>query len=90
MWEGCCAADIKKPACGRLLGDWLGLFLVNRTSLQNVHPDLASGCGDVARKSSALSVRSAGAGRVDANVRRSILIFLGNSQRDVYCEALPG
>jgi hypothetical protein len=36
---------IKKPACGRLLGDWLGSFLVNRASLQNVHPDLASGCG---------------------------------------------
>ena len=38
-------SDIKKPACGRLLGDWLGSFLVNRASLQNVHPDLASGCG---------------------------------------------
>jgi hypothetical protein len=38
-------SSIKKPACGRLLGDWLGLFLVNRASLQNVHPDLASGCG---------------------------------------------
>ena len=30
---------IKKPACGRLLGDWFSLFLVNLTSLQIVHPD---------------------------------------------------
>ena len=38
-------SGIKKPACGRLLGDWLDSFLVNRASLQNVHPALASGCG---------------------------------------------
>ena len=43
-WDGF-LAGIKKPACGRLLGDGLGSFLVNRASLQNVHPDLASGCG---------------------------------------------
>jgi hypothetical protein len=38
-------AGIKKPACGRLLGDWLGSFLVNRASLQNVHPDLRPAVG---------------------------------------------
>ena len=31
--------DIKKPACGRLLGDGFGLFLVSLTRLQNGHPD---------------------------------------------------
>ena len=36
---------IKKPACGRLLGDWLGLFLVSLASLQNVHPDLRPAVG---------------------------------------------
>ena len=32
---------IKKPACGRLLGDWLSLFLVNLTSLQSFTQALA-------------------------------------------------
>lgn len=73
-------SGIKKPACGRLLGDWLGLFLVNRASLQNVHPDLASGCGTW--RESHLPCRcdpSLKKGR-SANVGRSILIFLRNSQ----------
>ena len=30
---------IKKPACGRLLGDGFGLFLVSLARLQNVHPE---------------------------------------------------
>lgn len=79
---------IKKPACGRLLGDWLGSFLVNRASLQNVHPDLASGCGT--RRENHLPCRcdlSRGAGRC-ANVGRSILIFLGNSQCGVRGRAI--
>ncbi len=73
-------AGIKKPACGRLLGDWLGLFLVNRASLQNVHPDLrpAVGLGQT------LVCRvgrhpSRGAGRC-ANVGRRILSFALDSQ----------
>lgn len=35
-----CSADIKKPACGRLLGDCLSLFLTNLTSLQIAQPTL--------------------------------------------------
>lgn len=31
---------IKKPACGRLLGDCLSLFLTNLTSLQIAQPTL--------------------------------------------------
>ena len=79
---------IKKPACGRLLGDWLGLFLVNRASLQNVHPDLASGCGTW--RESDLLCRcdlSLKKGRC-ANVGRSILIFLRNSQLGVWGRAI--
>ena len=32
--------DIKKPACGRLLGDCLSLFLTNLSSLQIAQPTL--------------------------------------------------
>ena len=71
---------IKKPACGRLLGDWLGLFLVNRASLQNVHPDLrpAVGLGQtlvccVGRHPSRWAGRC-------ANVGRRILSFALDSQ----------
>jgi len=81
--EGRGFSGIKKPACGRLLGDWLDSFLVNRASLQNVHPDLASGCGT--RRENHLPGRcdlSLWEGRC-ANVGRSILIFLRNSQLDV-------
>ena len=31
-------SEIKKPACGRLLGGGFGLFLVSRTRLQSGHP----------------------------------------------------
>ena len=58
---------IKKPACGRLLGDWLGSFLVNRASLQNVHPDLASGCGTWQKVICLVGAISA-AGRGDAQM----------------------
>lgn len=74
---------IKKPACGRLLGDWLGLFLVNRASLQNVHPDLrpAVGLGQtlVCRVGRHPSLW---AGRC-ANVGRRILSFALDSQSQV-------
>ena len=44
-------ARIKKPACGRLLGDGPGLFLANRNRLQQVvhkHWDLmGEACADV-------------------------------------------
>jgi len=81
-------AGIKKPACGRLLGDWLGLFLVNRASLQNVHPDLrpAVGLGQT------LVCRvgrhpSRWAGRC-ANVGRRILSFALDSQPQVRFRAI--
>ena len=81
-------ADIKKPACGRLLGDWLGLFLVNRASLQNVHPDLrpAVGLGQtlvcrVGRHSSRWAGRC-------ANVGRRILSFAWDSQPQVPFRAI--
>ncbi|VVM78058.1 hypothetical protein PS619_02154 [Pseudomonas fluorescens] len=74
---------IKKPACGRLLGDWLGLFLVSLASLQNVHPDLrpAVGLGQtlVCRVGRCLGRR---AGRC-ANVGRRILSFAWDSQSEV-------
>ncbi len=77
------SAGIKKPACGRLLGDWLGLFLVSLASLQNVHPDLrpAVGLGQtlVCRVGRSLSRR---AGRC-ANVGRRILSFAVDSQSGV-------
>jgi hypothetical protein len=76
-------SDVKKPACGRLLGDWLGLFLVSLASLQNVHPDLrpAVGLGQtlVCRVGRCLS---RGAGRC-ANVGRRILSFAVDSQPEV-------
>jgi hypothetical protein len=78
---------IKKPACGRLLGDWLGLFLVSLASLQNVHPDLrpAVGLGQtlVCRVGRSLS---RGAGRC-ANVGRRILSFAWDSQPEVRVKA---
>ncbi len=76
-------SGIKKPACGRLLGDWLGLFLVSLASLQNVHPDLrpAVGLGQtlVCHVGRCLS---RGAGRC-ANVGRRILSFAMDSQSEV-------
>ena len=78
---------IKKPACGWLLGDWLGLFLVSLASLQNVHPDLrpAVGLGQtlVCRVGRCLS---RGAGRC-ANVGRRILSFDWDSQPEVRVRA---
>ena len=80
-------SGIKKPACGRLLGDWLGLFLVSLASLQNVHPDLrpAVGLGQtlVCRVGRCLS---RGAGRC-ANVGRRILSFAVDSQPEVRVRA---
>lgn len=74
---------IKKPACGRLLGGWLGLFLVNRTSLQNVHPALAAGCGTGGKSSASSGDLVTNWKCRCAKVGRSIRIFFGNSQ----CEA---
>ncbi|VVP82237.1 hypothetical protein PS906_03247 [Pseudomonas fluorescens] len=80
-------SGIKKPACGRLLGDWLGLFLVSLASLQNVHPDLrpAVGLGQtlVCRVGRHLS---RGSGRC-ANVGRRILSFALDSQCEVRVRA---
>jgi hypothetical protein len=76
-------AGIKKPACGRLLGDWLGLFLVSRASLQNVHPDLRPAVG-LGQTLVCLVGRhpSRRAGRC-ANVGRRILSFALDSQPQV-------
>ncbi|EKN6183667.1 hypothetical protein DVQ53_22565 [Yersinia enterocolitica] len=74
---------IKKPACGRLLGDWLSLFLVNLTSLQLFTQALAQVIEGGHQRE---LLRIAGQGVLASrqplpNVPRMILTFPAVSQR---------